>query len=210
MKTLMKPLTKPFLKPNLHYVRRAEKMESAGGHLFGVAQTSKSAVARVSKPAGGYVAGVALTLAHRKRLPASIPSAALHSVSGAHFREDFQAAHPVEHIVQGKVRGMIVKGMGKCVSRIIPLTDIPLTFLLPFAHSILAVAADSAHQANQYMSNLLKIDVSCAFPVLGGVQRSKISLFPGKSHKLLVINKLEQNTGFFNQTQSSLVKPNRA
>jgi hypothetical protein len=58
-----------------------------------------------------------------------------------HFREDFQFAHAVEHIVQGKVRGMIVKGMGKCVFRIIPLTYIPLTLLPAFPSSILPVVA---------------------------------------------------------------------
>jgi hypothetical protein len=52
------------------------------------------------------------------------------------LRQDFQAAHGVEHIVQGKVRGMIVRGMGKCVFRIIPLTNIPLTFLPAFPSSI--------------------------------------------------------------------------
>jgi hypothetical protein len=61
---------------------------------------------------------------------------ALQSVRVRHFREDFQAGHAVEHIVHGKVRGMIVKGMGKCVFRTIPLTYIPLTFLPAFPSSI--------------------------------------------------------------------------
>jgi hypothetical protein len=66
---------------------------------------------------------------------------ALQSFRIAQFREDFPAAHALEHILQGKVRGMIVKGMGKCVLTIIPLTYIPLTFLPAFPSSVLPVVA---------------------------------------------------------------------
>jgi hypothetical protein len=65
----------------------------------------------------------------------------LQSVRVRHFREDFQASRAVKHIVHGKVRGIIVKGMGKCVFRIIPLTYIPLTFLTAFPSSIPPVVA---------------------------------------------------------------------
>jgi hypothetical protein len=38
-------------------------------------------------------------------------------------------------LVQFKVRGMFVKGMGRSIFRIIPLTFIPLTFLRPIRAS---------------------------------------------------------------------------
>jgi hypothetical protein len=40
-----------------------------------------------------------------------------------------------------KVRGMIVKGMGKSIFRFIPMTTIPLTALRPFPSSIPALVA---------------------------------------------------------------------
>jgi hypothetical protein len=46
----LKSLTNQRTKCNLPYVNRAVHKKCAGGRLFGGAQTSKSAVSRVSKP----------------------------------------------------------------------------------------------------------------------------------------------------------------
>jgi hypothetical protein len=62
----------------------------------------------------------------------------LQSVSITHIRQDARSAILQE---QSKVRGMSVKGMGKSVFRIIPLTIIPLTSLRPFPSSIFALVA---------------------------------------------------------------------
>jgi hypothetical protein len=63
----------------------------------------------------------------------SSPVYALQYVNIAHFREDSRAVILRQ---KAKVRGMVVKGMGKSVFRIIPLTIIPLTFLRRFPTAI--------------------------------------------------------------------------
>jgi hypothetical protein len=177
-------------------------MECAGGHLFGVAQTSKSAMSRVSKPARGHAAEPALPLPHRQQFPASIPSAADSApqyLQIIHFRENVTTDGGWTQ-TEGRLSSVFVR-VRPCSSACI-------------RGSITSVVARryvaSAYQANPYMSNSLRIHISRAFPAPYRAPRSKISLFPEKSHKLLAINNLEPNMCFPNQTQSSLVKPNRA
>jgi len=87
------------------------------------------------------------------------------------------------------VRGMTVRGMEEGLAWIIPLTIIPLTSLRPCPSSV-------GH---------LHVHFGCGLAAL-----RLLSLFAPNQPKCLSMSMLRKIAAFFNQAQSSPIKPNRA